>query len=500
VIAEYGVSGSDENVADPTETVLLTIAQPYANHNGGMLAFGPDGFLYIGMGDGGSGNDPGNRAQNVDELLGKILRIDVDHPNGDIPYSSPPDNPFFGATPGRDEIYASGMRNPWRFSFDRATGDLYVGDGWRRFEGNHCTNLDGCDATGLTFPIAEYGHTGGRCSITGGYVYRGARSTLPGGTYVYGDYCTGELFTLAGGVQTVALDTSLNVSSFGEDEAGEVYVVGLGGTVDRITTSPPPPLPCSYSIAPNGQSFSDSGGTGSVSLSTTSDCGWLAASHAGWITITTATTGAGSAAIAYTVAPNPGSIPRNGTIAVAGQKFSVAQGVTCTFTIDPTSQPVASAGGDAGVDVTTPGGCPWTAKSNASWIILTSGATGSGSGHVGYSVTTNTSHNGRTGTILVAGRTLTATQDGAPRRCGYAISPSSRNIGAAGGAGSVTIKTSAGCAWSAQSLAGWISITGGASGIGPGTLTYTVAANTTGISRQGKLVIAGKTFAVKQSP
>ena len=143
---------------------------------------------------------------------------------------------------------------------------------------------------------------------------------------------------------------------------------------------------------------------------------------------------------------------------------------------------------------------PWTAKSNASWIILTSGMTGGGSGHVGYSVTTNTSRNARTGTILVAGRTLTVTQDGAPRRCGYAISPSSRNIGAAGGAGSVTIKTSAGCAWSAQSLAGWISITGGASGTGPGTLTYTVAANTAGISRQGKLVIAGKTFAVKQSP
>src|SRR5262249_8895202 len=132
--------------------------------------------------------------------------IDIDHPNGNLPYSSPPDNPYFGGTAGLDEIYAIGMRNPWRFSFDRLTGDLYVGDvgqgaweevdivtrggnyGWRIFEGNHCTNLDGCDTTGLTFPIVEYGHTGGRCSVTGGYVYRGVRSALPAGTYLFGDF------------------------------------------------------------------------------------------------------------------------------------------------------------------------------------------------------------------------------------------------------------------------------------------------------------------------
>jgi hypothetical protein len=259
VIAEYLASAGNPDIADTTEKVLLTISQPFANHNGGMIEFGPDGFLYIGMGDGGSGNDPGNRAQNIEELLGKILRIDVDNPNGPIPYSSPVDNPFFGATPGRDEIYAIGMRNPWRFSFDRTTDDLYVGDvgqgareevdivslggnyAWRVFEGTLCTNLDPTLCTGGSFaaPIAEYSHTpgsGGRCSIIGGYAYRGVMSTLPVGAYVYGDLCTGEIFLLQGGVQTLLFDTNNIISSFGEDEAGELYVVELGSSVFRIAT------------------------------------------------------------------------------------------------------------------------------------------------------------------------------------------------------------------------------------------------------------------------
>jgi len=200
VIAEYRVSASNPNVAETGGVTLLTIPQPFSNHNGGMVSFGPDGFLYIGTGDGGSGNDPGNRAQNVDELLGKILRIDVDHPeNASKLYSSPPGNPFFGSLPGRDEIFAYGMRNPWRFSFDRATGQIYAGDvgqnaveevdivtpggnyGWRVFEGTRCTNLDpaSCSAGVFIPPIAEYVHSGGRCSVTGGYVYRGTKLTLP---------------------------------------------------------------------------------------------------------------------------------------------------------------------------------------------------------------------------------------------------------------------------------------------------------------------------------
>jgi len=264
VIAEYRVSPLDPNLADPAETSLLVVPQPFANHNGGMIEFGPDGFLYIGMGDGGSGNDPGNRAQNINDLLGKMLRIDVDLPNGLVPYSSPAGNPFFGPIPGRDEIFAVGVRNPFRFSFDRATGQLYAGDvgqgareeidivtnggnyGWRVFEGMLCTNLDpaSCIPTNFVFPIAEYDHTLGRCAVIGGYVYRGTTGALPAGAYVYGDLCTGEIFQLlpptSGGAQSVLLDTALNgtLSSFGEDQAGEIYVVGIGGTVDRIVAAP----------------------------------------------------------------------------------------------------------------------------------------------------------------------------------------------------------------------------------------------------------------------
>ncbi|MFL6216928.1 MAG: PQQ-dependent sugar dehydrogenase [Blastocatellia bacterium] len=253
VIAEYAVS-ANANVALMTERTLLVIPQPFANHNGGMIEFGPDDYLYIGMGDGGSANDPGNRAQNLNELLGKILRIDVDHSNGSQPYSSPADNPFFGSVAGRDEIYAYGLRNPWRFSFDRSTGELYVADvgqgareevdivrrggnyGWRIMEGSICTNLDSalCSAVQVVPPIAEYSHTGGRCSISGGYVYRGTRGSLPAAAYVYGDYCTGEIFLLKDGASTLIDDTALNITSFGEDEAGEIYVVGQGGTVDRL--------------------------------------------------------------------------------------------------------------------------------------------------------------------------------------------------------------------------------------------------------------------------
>ena len=268
VIAEYQVS-SNANVANATEKTLLIIPQPFANHNGGMVEFGPDGYLYIGMGDGGSANDPGNRAQNVNELLGKILRIDVDHTSGSQPYSSPLDNPFAGSTAGRDEIYAYGLRNPWRFSFDRATGELYVADvgqgareeidivrrgrnyGWRIFEGTLCTGNDAalCAVVQAEPPIAEYGHSGGRCSITGGYVYRGTRGSLPAGAYVYGDYCSGEIFLLQGGRTTLLEDTALHITSFGEDEAGEVYVVAQEGTIYRFGSDAPSPLPFAVSRA-----------------------------------------------------------------------------------------------------------------------------------------------------------------------------------------------------------------------------------------------------------
>jgi glucose/arabinose dehydrogenase len=321
VIAEYRAT-SDPAATATTQRVLLTIAQPYSNHNGGMLAFGADGYLYIGTGDGGSANDPGNRAQNINELLGKILRIDVDHPSGILSYSSPPGNPFVGATPGRDEIYAVGMRNPWRFSFDRETGALYVADvgqslyeeidivtagrnyGWRVYEGTNCTNLDPtrCIPANYSAPIAQYDHSAGRCSITGGYVYRGTRGTLPQGTYVFGDFCSGEIMYLQAGVPRVLLDTSLNISSFGEDQAGELYVVGLGGTVHRIVAvgSSTTTLSSSMNPAPAGTAVtfvatvSGSAPTGTVKFTdsavTIAGCGLAVVSGTGNVRRATCTT------------------------------------------------------------------------------------------------------------------------------------------------------------------------------------------------------------------
>jgi uncharacterized protein (TIGR03437 family) len=254
VISEFKVSASNPNIAETTEKILLTIDQPGAEHMGGMVEFGPDGFLYIGMGDGGCCNDPDNRAQNIEELLGKMLRIDVDNTNGTLPYSSPSTNPFFGPIPGRDEIFATGLRNPFRWSFDRTTGQLYAGDvgeldieeidiitlggnyGWRVFEGARCTENDPnlCDPNVFIPPITEYDHSGGRCSVIGGYVYRGTRSSLPVGSYVFGDFCTGEIFILQNDTVSLLLDTDMALASFGEDESGEIYVVDLRGRIFRI--------------------------------------------------------------------------------------------------------------------------------------------------------------------------------------------------------------------------------------------------------------------------
>ena len=258
VVAEYRrADGPTQSLSD--ERVLMLVEQPYPNHNGGMIAFGPDGYLYIGRGDGGSGGDPQNRAQNKTELLGKILRIDVDRGE---PYGIPSDNPFITGG-GRPEIFAYGLRNPWRFSFDRETAELWAADvgqekweeidlirrgenyGWRITEGSHCYKPRIlCNTIGLTMPITEYGHQGGRCSVTGGYVYRGKKNPTLRSWYLFGDYCSGEIFGLrptATGLSPVAQEphilakTGLNISSFGEDEEGELYVVGHGGTVHRLS-------------------------------------------------------------------------------------------------------------------------------------------------------------------------------------------------------------------------------------------------------------------------
>lgn len=242
--------------ASRDERPVMIVPQPYSNHNGGMIAFGPDGYLYIGRGDGGHRGDPDNRAQNPNDLLGKILRIDVDR--GD-PYGIPPDNPYVKGG-GRPEVYALGLRNPWRFSFDPVTHDLWVADvgqwkweeidrvtrggnyGWRRMEGAHCYNPEtDCRTPDLILPVMEYGHDKGRCSITGGYVYRGKAIPSLAGRYLYGDYCSGELFLFstqggseATGRPTVLMKTPLRISSFGVDEEEELYVVDHAGGLYRL--------------------------------------------------------------------------------------------------------------------------------------------------------------------------------------------------------------------------------------------------------------------------
>ncbi len=253
---------ADPDVADPaTEQVILTADQPYANHNGGQVLFGPDGFLYLGLGDGGAANDPEGRGQNLSELLGSILRVDV---QSGTSYTVPADNPFVGQAGVQPEVWSYGLRNPWRFSFDRTTGDLYIADvgqdryeeidvapggaspgkginyGWNIMEGVHCLSGEQCDQTGLTLPAFEYGHDQG-CSISGGYVYRGSAIPALQGLYFFGDYCQGWVRSIryTGGEATELTDWPTlkpggSVLSFGEDAAGELYVLSSSGGVFKL--------------------------------------------------------------------------------------------------------------------------------------------------------------------------------------------------------------------------------------------------------------------------
>jgi len=261
-ISLFQVATTNPDSADPvSERIILTVEQPFSNHNGGQIVFGPDGMLYIGLGDGGSEGDPGGRGQSLNDLLGDILRVDVSSGTG---YTVPPDNPFVGRTDARPELWSVGLRNPWRFSFDAATGDLYIGDvgqdaweevdvataaqgagrganfGWNVTEGRHCFANPNCDVSKFTLPLLEYSHQEG-CSVTGGFVYRGAAIPALQGHYFYADYCQGWVrsFRLQDGMAAEAqqwpgLAPGGNVPSFGQDAAGELYVMNAGGQVFRI--------------------------------------------------------------------------------------------------------------------------------------------------------------------------------------------------------------------------------------------------------------------------
>lgn len=255
VVTEYRVAADNPDRADPASaSEILAVEQPAPNHNGGLLKFGPDGMLYIGLGDGGAAGDPWGNGQNLDALLGKLLRIDID---GGTPYAIPADNPFADRTDARPEIWAYGLRNPWRFSFDRATGDLFIADvgqnaqeevhfqpasspggenyGWNIMEGDACFRAADCDRQSLELPVAVYGHSGaeGGCSITGGYVYRGAQFPQLAGVYLYADFCSGNLWTLTRSDDAwqsrLVGRIDIGASSFGEDDAGELYLVDRNG-------------------------------------------------------------------------------------------------------------------------------------------------------------------------------------------------------------------------------------------------------------------------------
>jgi len=261
VVSSFQVSGADADVADSsTETILLRIPQPFSNHNGGQLAFGADGYLYIASGDGGSGGDPQGNAQNLTNLLGKILRIDVDRTENGLEYAIPPDNPFLSSSAARHEIYAYGLRNPWRFSFDVQTNVIWAGDvgqsaieeidiienganyGWNTFEGTQCFNSNTCDTDGFVAPVFEYDQTMGDRSITGGYVYRGQTISALLGLYIYGDFASGRIWGLStnlGGNLTnqLLISSGLPISSFGTDADNELYICAFDGVIYKFVAN-----------------------------------------------------------------------------------------------------------------------------------------------------------------------------------------------------------------------------------------------------------------------
>jgi len=260
VLSRFNLIKGKQLVDSSSEKIILLTDQPYSNHNGGQIAFSQQGYLFYGLGDGGSGGDPHSNGQNINSLLGAMLRLDVNH---SLPYQIPATNPLQGDKKtavtrmnGRAEIYAWGLRNPWRWSFDRLTGELWLADvgqdlweevnnvkrggnyGWNKMEGLHCFTSSSCQKNQYLPPVLEYGHEKGRCSITGGYVYRGKNIKSLYGRYVYGDFCSGEIWSFAIDAIPVEaaliLNTDMNISSFAEDLNGELYVIDITGHIHKL--------------------------------------------------------------------------------------------------------------------------------------------------------------------------------------------------------------------------------------------------------------------------
>jgi hypothetical protein len=348
--------------------------------------------------------------------------------------------------------------------------------------------------------------------------------TQAGGACVYAVSPGTQSFASGGGPGSVTLTTQAGCAWNATSSAAWLTIGGTGtgtgsGTIDytvdanpaastrsatiavggQVVTISQAAAPCTYTVSPSSISVGSDAATGTFSIAATSGCSWSATSGASWLTMTTATTGSGNGTIGYSVAANPNTSARVGTISVGGQSFTVTQAaVVCTLTISPTASSPTAAGGDGTVSVTAnAGSCPWTAVSNAAWISVTSFTAGTGSGTVGYSVATNTSTAGRTGTMTIGAQTFTVTQAGAP--CNYAISPTVASLGPSASTDTIAVSTVSGCAWTATEGTSWITITGGASGLGSGTVTYSVTANGTTAPRSATITVAGQSFDVTQA-
>jgi hypothetical protein len=521
------------------------IVQPVANHNGGTLAFGPDGYLYIGLGDGGSGNDPGHLAQNPTTLLGKMLRVNVNVLETNTEgYDVPADNPFVDGLPlaALSQIWAFGLRNPWKYSFDNVarggTGALIIGDvgqnaweeinyeppgaggrnyGWRNREGAHdnVTNLPAAYVP-LKDPIFEYNHNTGVAtgvSITGGYVYRGTALGLTYfGRYFFGDL-SGKVWSIALTINGATGDATASglvehtaelggagalglITAFGEDASGELYVVNYtAGSILRISSA------CPVTLNPLDASYDAAGGNGQVSVTTA--CAWTATSNAPFLMVTAGSSGNGNGTVSYSVASNTVAntprVPRSGTLVIADRLFTASQS-GCSYTVAPTSASHDVSGGNGTVTVSASTGCTWTAVSNSpAFIDLTSGSTGTGNGTVGYAVAPNVGAPNevtapRLGSLSIAGQAFTVNQPG----CTFGIAPTGTTFGSAIGSGAVSVETPSVCSWSVAGVPDWASTSSGGSGTGPGTWQFTIADNGSGTTRSQAVLVAGRNFQLRQ--